>query len=745
VSDRDSHPSTGVPGALWRRLGRAIVWLRYLILPAWIAGLVLATTHLPSAFESESELGSLLPRSSQALKVERKAADTFGLPILSRTMVVAREPQGFSPSQAAAAGRYVAAADRPQAKAGLRAVPLIDAPGLLGARRGGTTLVVYLYLDPALSESEQQDAAEQFASGLKRESGISSAEVTGALPATRAETNIVNSHIIWVELATVLLVVGILAFYFRSVGVPLLGLASVAIAYLCADHVLGWVAERFGISIPREAEPVIVALIFGTLTDYLVFFVSGYRQRLRDGLPSRQAVSETAAELLPVILTAALMIAGATLTLLLSGVHFLSAFGPAMAVAVVVAAAVSLTLVPAALGIFGRALLWPRAPIESDGPAQVEARPEAGARGHLIGFAVRFPLLVCVVCLIAFGAAATGLRELALGNPIIRGLPESSSAHRGYEDASTGLGPGVLGPTMLVIEGEGVADRSAGLESLRTAIAEQDGVAGVLAPSDAPLGQRPGVLLAPGGDAARYVVVLDGDPDGAAALRSLDRLEEKLPALLARAGLGDAKAAVTGDTSIASELADDTWTALERVAPAALAVLLLLLWILLRSRSAPLYLVGVSVLVVAASLGLTVYVFQDLLGYGEIAFFVPVASAILLLALGADYNVFLVSRIWNESEQEELRPAIRAAGSRAGAAITVAGLMLALSFAAVALIPIQSFRELAFALSVGLLLDTLIARTLLIPALVRLFGRGASEESRGTSEEALSSPQMGSQ
>ena len=94
-------------------------------------------------------------------------------------------------------------------------------------------------------------------------------------------------------------------------------------------------------------------------------------------------------------------------------------------------------------------------------------------------------------------------------------------------------------------------------------------------------------------------------------------------------------------------------------------MLLLLLWVLLRSWSAPLYLVGVSLLVVAAALGLTVYVFQDLLGYGELAFFVPVASSILLLALGADYNVFLISRIWREAERRELQPAIRSAGSRA--------------------------------------------------------------------------------
>ena len=144
-------------------------------------------------------------------------------------------------------------------------------------------------------------------------------------------------------------------------------------------------------------------------------------------------------------------------------------------------------------------------------------------------------------------------------------------------------------------------------------------------------------------------------------------------------------------------------------------------------------------MVVAAALGITVYVFQDLLGYGELAFFVPVASAILLLALGADYNVFLISRIWQEAEEQELRPAIRTAGIRAGRAITVAGFILALSFAAVALIPIQGFREIAFALCIGLLLDTLIARTLLVPALVAIFGRGR-HEGEGPTDNQLSAP-----
>ncbi|MGN6202083.1 MAG: MMPL family transporter, partial [Solirubrobacterales bacterium] len=409
------------------------------------------------------------------------------------------------------------------------------------------------------------------------------------------------------------------------------------------------------------------------------------------------------------------------LTLLLSGVRFLSAFGPGMAVAVVVGAAVALTFVPAMLAIFGRLLLWPRCPDPETGGSHPKER---GPRGRVVGFAAHHPAIVAIFCLAILVAAASGLRKLELGNPIISGLPHSTDVRQGYEVASENVGPGVVGPTMLMLEEEGIGDKQQQLASLQLALGEQDGVSEVIGPVLEPQGERPyGILVADNGNAARYVLVLSADPDGAEGTAILRELEDGMPGMLERAGLGSAAVGMTGDTSIAAELNGDTWSAFERVTPAALLVLLVLLWVLLRSRIAPLYLVGVSVLTVAAALGLTVYVFQDLLGYGELAFFVPIATAILLLALGADYNVFLISRIWSEAERQDLRPAIRTAGSRAARAITVAGMILALSFAAVALIPIAAFRELAFALSVGLLLDTLLARTLLIPALVSLFGR----------------------
>jgi RND superfamily putative drug exporter len=708
-------------------LARLIVALRFLIVPAWIAGAIWVSLNTPSIFGSEaSELGSLLPRNSKAIEVEEEGIETFGLPVLSRTMVVAHQPGDFSLQQGEAAAQLIGKVDEtPEWESSLRAVPLLDAPGLLESKRLGSTLVVYLYVDPELPESLQVEAVDGFASELQRQTGAPTVHVTGAVPASRAETNLANEHLLWVTAATIALVVAILALYFRSVGIPLLGLGTVAIAYQLTDHLLGWASERYSISIPREVDPVIVALLFGVLTDYLVFFASDYRRHLQEGLSSCEAVTEVTTELLPVISTAALMIAGATLTLLLSGVRFLSAFGPGMAVAVLVGAAVALTFIPATLAIFGRILLWPSSP----DPETTGTHPEErGPRGRMVGFAAQHPAIVAVACLAILVAAASGLRKLELGNPIITGLPASTDARQGYDVARDGLGPGVVGPTMLMLEEPGIGERRHQLAELQLALEREDGVSGVIGPvleeAAGTASSRPyGVLVSKDGNAARYVLVLGADPDGAEGTRILSDLEGRMPALLEEADLASAQVGMTGDTSIAAELNADTWGAFERVTPAALLVLLLLLWVLLRSRTAPLYLVGVSVLVVAASLGLTVYVFQDLLGYGELAFFVPIATAILLLALGADYNVFLISRIWSEAERQDLRPAIRTAGSRAARAIMVAGMILALSFAAVALIPIEAFRELAFAMFVGLVLDTLLARTLLIPALVSLFGR----------------------
>jgi RND superfamily putative drug exporter len=389
-----------------------------------------------------------------------------------------------------------------------------------------------------------------------------------------------------------------------------------------------------------------------------------------------------------------------------------------MALSVLVSIAVAATFFPAALALTGDRLFWPR-----KSRSLADAGADRGPRGRITGLAARFPLVVGLLCLALLASAATGLREMSLGNPVMRGLPSYAGPAKGFAAVSKAFGPGLIAPTLLVVNDPGIGAADAEVARLQAAISDQPGIAGVIGPATGPLGVAGRAMTASGGGAVRFFVIPDSDPYGGTAVDTVARLDSAMPALLQRAGLAGASAGIGGDTALTSELVGSIGDTGLRVGPAAIAWVFLLLALLLRALVAPLYLLAASVLGVAAALGLTVYVFQDLLGYGQLSLFVPFSAAILLLALGSDYSVFVVARIWQESRRHELIDAIRIGGSRAGSAIRTAGLILALSFAAVALIPEQAFRELGFAMAAGLLIDTLIVRALLVPALISAFGR----------------------
>ena len=160
-----------------------------------------------------------------------------------------------------------------------------------------------------------------------------------------------------------------------------------------------------------------------------------------------------------------------------------------------------------------------------------------------------------------------------------------------------------------------------------------------------------------------------------------------------------------------------------RVALAIMAVTLVLLALFLRSLLAPVYLLAASVLAVFATLGLTIGIGQHILGYGSLVYFVPFAAGVLLVSLGSDYNVFVVGRIWEEARRRPVADAVAVATPQASRAITTAGMALAASFAMLAVIPLEQFRQIALAMALGVILDAIVVRSLLVPALVALFGR----------------------
>jgi RND superfamily putative drug exporter len=180
---------------------------------------------------------------------------------------------------------------------------------------------------------------------------------------------------------------------------------------------------------------------------------------------------------------------------------------------------------------------------------------------------------------------------------------------------------------------------------------------------------------------------------------------------------------VAGQTALTGDSIGSIFADLGRISVAIMVVTLILLVLFLRSLLAPVYLLAASVLAVLASLGLTMLICREFLGFDSLVYFVPFAAGVLLVSLGSDYNVFVVGRIWEEARRRPVPDAVAVAAPAASRAITTAGVALAASFAMLAVIPLQQFREIAVAMGVGVIIDAIAVRSLLVPALVALFGR----------------------
>jgi RND superfamily putative drug exporter len=706
------------------RLAAAVVRLRYAVIAGWVAVTVATTLLLPSIQETKGEgLGGLVPAGADAVDAELRSAELFGFPLISRTWVVERDAAGLPAVRVAAVGRQVLAVNlgRLEAK-GPRAAYLLS--NALGppefARERGTAVLVPLIFGPETGRGTRTRSAQHFARQrlAPRAPAGAYVGVTGSVPANDEQGDVIAGHLHQLEIATVIFVSIAVAIYVRSLVAPLVALAAVAVAYLLSIRVMSAAGEVVDIAVPSEIAPIIVALLFGVVTDYVLFFVSRFRRHLRAGLEGPAAAEAASRELTPILVACGTAVAAGCAALLVAKLGFLRAFGPGLAITVLLGLAVALTLVPALLAILGRGLLWPSG-LHPGVPRAARPTPRSE---RIQALAIRRPLVTIAVSLAVLGALGSGLGWLHLGWPLIRGLPPDSEARVAYGQVARAFAPGAVAPTVIVVEQPGIARSRDELASLQAVLADQPGVAAVVGPATNPTGEALGAVLSRRGDAARFVLFLSDDALGSRAVRRLGNLRERLDGLLEAVGLPDAKAAVAGDTALVQETIDDATADLWRVAPAVLAAIAIVLIVFLRGLVAPLYLVAIAGLAPLAATGLTVAVFQGLLGHGELTYFVPIAAGVLLVALGSDYNVFLVGRIWAEADARPLREAIVVAGAGASRAISAAGVVLAASFAATALVPLQPFRELAFLLAAGLLIDAFLVRSVLVPAVIALAG-----------------------
>lgn len=712
------RPNTGL-GA--RAFAFAVVQMRWPLVPAWVVAAALAVYTLPGIGDLEpAPLSGLVPDDSPALRAGERSHELFEVPLLSGLVVVARKPEGLSAEEQAEVVRRAAAASRGDERV---AVPILNSLGLLpGSREQGTTAITYLFLPPEIDPLEQvamaQDYAKQLAGGLPG----AFTGVTGALAARDAESDAINGSLRWIEIGTVVVIFTVLAISFGSVLAPILTLAAAGIAFLIAERLVTWTADRLGLSVPREVEPLMLVLLLGIVTDYAVFFLAGTRARLAAGVPRARAAWWTAAQYTPIIATAGLIVALGSATILVSSLDFFRAFGPGLALTVLVGLIVAITLVPALLGILGRAAFWP-AGLEA---APGRARERVGWRGWASGLVRYRPVAAVVVLasLAALVAAAWGLVDTRLALTPIRGLDGDAGPARAYQQAALGFSPGIVAPVEIVVERDRIARREGALRELLRGLRRQPGIAGVVGPGLAPrLDER--LFESKSGDAVRYLVALADDPYSSYAADRVEGLEAGLPGLLERAGLGGARVGIAGDSALGRDAVGAIEDDLMKIGLAVVLVNIVLLAVFLRALVAPLYLVLASALALLASVGLATTFFHRLLGFPDLTYYVPLTAGVLLVSLGADYNLFVVGRIWQEARRLPVGEAIAVAAPRASRAVTIAGVTLALSFSLLAIVPLAAFREFAFVMAVGVLIDTFLVRTFLVPGLISLVGRAS--------------------
>ncbi|MEU1516362.1 MMPL family transporter [Streptomyces sp. NPDC005811] len=523
----------------------------------------------------------------------------------------------------------------------------------------------------------------------------------------------IDGLLLGVALLTVLV---ILLLVYRSVLLPLviilgavfaLGLAC-AVVYVLADHDV--------VRVDGQVQGILSILVIGAATDYALLLTARFREELARGGDRFTAVRAALRQSWGAVVASAATVALGLLALLLSDLTNNRALGPVGALGIGCAVLSSLTFLPAVLVVLGRAAYWPAKPKAEAAEGGTDGR---GVWGRVAGLVDRRPRRVwaaTLAVLLAGAAFAPALRSqgVPLDETFVNAAPSVAAQKTLGEHFPGGAG----NPTVVVAD----ADR---LERVLGAVRGTEGVASAAAGT---ANGRPGGSPLVVGGRVRVDVTLAAAADSDDALRTVARLRTALHAVPGADALVGGYTAQRYDTLRTAER-DRTL-----IVPVVLALILLILAGLLRSLLLPVLLVATVALNFLATLGVSALVFRYVFGFTGTDPSVPLYGFVFLVALGVDYNIFLMSRVREESLGHGVRRGVLRGLVSTGGVITSAGVVLAATFAALGVIPLAFLVQIAFIVAFGVLLDTLVVRSLLVPALVLDIGPRAWWPSRLTGD-----------
>ncbi|MEO7005738.1 MAG: efflux RND transporter permease subunit [Terrimesophilobacter sp.] len=695
-------------------------WLRVaipaILIVAWLGVAGIGGPYFGKVDEvSSNDQTSYLPASADATRVQSVLPDFAGSTAIPAVVLYVRDG-GLSAADLAtitnAAGSF----------ADIDSVTGEVSPAI--PSEDGKAVEVFV---PIASDAEVSDAVQALRQEVARTApaGVTS-YVTGPAGYTADLVDAfggIDGILLLVALLAVFL---ILIVVYRSPLLPLIVLGTALFALCASILTVWWLAKASIVQLNGQVQGILFILVIGAATDYSLLYVSRYREALRDN-EQRWAATWTALKGAwePILASGGTVIVG-LLCLLLSDLNSNKALGPVAAIGIGFSLLAALTFLPSMLMAAGRVAFWPVRPRFGSAHPQLTGEDAVGLWPRLARRVSKRPRLIWVLCTLGLVAASFGLLQFqASGVPQSDLILSASQARDGQaalgEHYAGGSGsPAVIvGPAAQLENITSVVLKNSGVSSL--AVLSKDSPSGSLPVTEAgiqpvgPPGTPAGSPTTVAGDVMLQATLSDA-ADSAAAEKTVRSLRTALQQV-------DGTVRVGGVTATAIDSNDASVHDRNLIIPIVLAVILVILMLLLRSVLAPVLLVLSVVVSFAASLGVAAFVFNGVFNFPGADPAVPLYGFVFLVALGIDYNIFLMTRVREEALLHGTREGILRGLAVTGGVITSAGLVLAATFAALGVIPILFLAQIAFIVAFGVLLDTLVVRSLLIPALSYDIGR----------------------
>ena len=692
---------------LFAWLGRAVVAHPWRVIALWViaaAAVIMTAPGLPTT----SNESSFLPKnyeSIRAMDLQNKAYPQTGNVTGSAAIIV------FSRAD----GGQLTAADSAQVATVTKTLDAKHIPGIVAITAGPespnhlvrSAMVAMPNSVVNGSGTASDNAVKALRSDLKPlVSGTHLEEgVTGqAAQSLDSEQSSNNADQI-VLLATLVLILVLLLIIFRSPIIALLPLIVIALVSQVATGLIASVSKALHLNTDNSISTILIVVLFGIGTDYILFLMFRYRERLRRGEDPKQAMVSAVTRVGEVISSAAGVVIVAFLALVLSTVSILRSMGPALAIAVGVTLIAGLTLVPAVVSLLGTKVFWP-----SKSWKREPRSARFGAVGNALG---RRPALFAAVSglvLVALAVGAFGFKPTF--DLSSAGIPASAESQRALVTLEKGLPPGATDPTDVFLHSSSGPLSASSLTSYGTALKSLHGVGSVGAP-----------VVSADHRTADYPVTLSYDPSSRQAISAMKG--SIMPGAHAAAPHGT-YALVGGTTAVFTDIQRAINHDYALVFPVAAAIILLILMLLLRSMVAPWYLLASVGLGFGATLGASVLVFQVLQNQAGLVFLLPIYMYLFVVALGTDYNILMIARLREEArEGKDPRQAAAMALRHTGPAIGAAGVILAGTFASLMLAGNSILSQLGFAVSCGIALAAFVMAMFFSPSLTALIGHRA--------------------